>query len=154
MGKNTCGVISTKFLNKMELGHYCWFLVRVIIPIMMINIGAQNLPNQHLGAEDVVPQNQSVSEPIAELTQAIARDPCPNGAAYWLYAAGICLLVSSVLLPCVLCGMTAGVTPLAFPYVVLVITELSCLIWGSLLVFPAYRDWTYDLEEFSEDYCE
>merc|ERR1711997_119648 len=23
------------------------------------------------------------------------RDPCPNGAAYWLYVAGICLLVSN-----------------------------------------------------------
>ena len=30
------------------------------------------------------------------LTQEnVYRTPCPNGAAYWLYAAGICLLVSN-----------------------------------------------------------
>ena len=82
------------------------------------------------------------------------RQPCPNGAADWLYTAGICLLVSAILIPCMIGGVIAGVWPLAIPLLGLVIMEFSILIWGSVVVFGAYKDWTYDVEKYSENFCE
>ena len=36
----------------------------------------------------------------------------------------------------------------------LVIFELSCIIWGSVVVFGAYKDWTYDVEKYGDNFCE
>merc|ERR1712203_884324 len=52
-------------------------LMNLVMGIVMVAIGYQNLPGE-----------------VAE-GEAAAADPCPNGAAYWLYVAGICLLVSN-----------------------------------------------------------
>ena len=92
------------------------------------------------------------------------RDPCPNGAADWLLKAGICYLVSSILLPCILIGAYCGFSstrnpdpwvywPQRIPFIGVVIMELACLIWGSVVVFGAYNDWTYEKPR-SENYCE
>ena len=81
------------------------------------------------------------------------RDPCPNGAAYWLFVGGICFLVSSILLPCVI-PWIIGFWQCAIPLISLVILEFSILIWGSVVVFGAYKDWTYDVEKFSDNFCE
>ena len=51
-------------------------------------------------------------------------------------------------------GVIAGVWPLAIPLLGLVIMEFSILIWGSVVVFGAYKDWTYDVEKYSENFCE
>ena len=53
-----------------------------------------------------------------------------------------------------LCGIVAGVWPLALPASGLVIMEFAILIWGSVQVFGAYKAWTYDPAEYSEDFCE
>merc|ERR1711981_428185 len=141
--RNVCSV-TTRFLKKMAgvvagAGLCCWAVIRSSIPIAMIVIGTQNLAPKDLGP---------VSEP-SEL-----RDPCPNGAADWLYTAGICLLVSSILLPCIIGGVMAGAWPLGIFLVGLVIMEFSILIWGSVVVFGAYKDWTYDVKKYSDNYCE
>ena len=85
------------------------------------------------------------------------RLPCPNGAADWLFTAGICLLVSSIILPCLDTGMRAGGVSalLAMTLTVIwMIMEFSLLIWGSVVVFGAYQDWTYDVEKYGDNFCE
>ena len=48
----------------------------------------------------------------------------------------------------------AGMVPLAIPFVGLVIMEFALLIWGSVVVFGAYKDWTYDAEKYGDNFCE
>merc|ERR1711936_49879 len=57
-------------------------LMNLVIGIVMVAIGYQNLPAEDRGVD---PAGLSEAE----------KTPCPNGAAYWLYVAGICLLVSN-----------------------------------------------------------
>ena len=86
------------------------------------------------------------------------RDPCPIGAAYWLYAGGVCYLVTTIFLFMLSIITNLGgyqdSCPLKLAVVGLVMMEFAILIWGSVRVFGAYKDWTYDVEEYSENFCE
>merc|ERR1711910_206748 len=77
------------------------------------------------------------------------KTPCPNGAAYWLYVAGICLLVSnSINTWAKMYKKSSGV---------MTIVDFVMLIWGSVVVFGAWATWTYNWDEAQEDpelnYC-
>merc|ERR1712173_315986 len=58
-------------------------LMNLVMGIVMVVIGYQNLPAETTGTL------------VEDGGEEDAGDPCPNGAAYWLYVAGICLLVSN-----------------------------------------------------------
>ena len=51
-------------------------------------------------------------------------------------------------------GFSGGNWFLILPLMGLFIMEFSCLIWGSVVVFGAYKDWTYDIENYSDNFCE
>jgi len=94
----------------------------------------------------------------------ICRDPCPNGAAYWLYVAGICLLVSNsintwakIYKKCaerdgkIDCGEKVGMAVNKMSSGVMTIVDFVMLIWGSVVVFGAWANWTDDWEKYSGD---
>ena len=110
-----------------------------------------------------------------------SRDPCPNGAAYWLYVAGICLLVSNckfikltlnIVFISILtaintwakiykkcaerdgkidCGEKIGMGVNKMSSGVMTIIDFVMLIWGSVVVFGAWATWTDNLEEYKAD---
>lgn len=82
------------------------------------------------------------------------KDSCTNGAAYWLYVAGICSLVTSILQSCAKIVNKFGKEGTEKAGNSLWIAEPCTLIWGSTVVFGAWAEWTYD-ESYAGDanYC-
>jgi len=98
-------------------------------------------------------------------------DPCPNGAAYYLYVTGITLLVTagfSVLGEVssylaakdgeVTCGERCGLLFLKFLGALMGIVDTCLLIWGSVVVLGAWSTWTDDYTKYQEspttlNYC-
>merc|ERR1712045_576487 len=97
---------------------------------------------------------------------------CPNGAAYWLWIAGILLLVSNSIngwakmyKKCaerdgkIDCGEKVGMAINSFSSGVMGIVDFAMLIWGSVVVFGAYSTWvsdwdTYKKEPENHNFCE
>ena len=116
------------------------FVIPLVIAIVMVTIGSINLPED--GEED----------------------PCPNGAANWLYVAGIVVLLSNLMVGCftlykwnaerdahVDCCERCG---MCFNWVIMAcmgILEFSLIMWGSVVVFGAWASWTDNPEEFDKD---
>jgi hypothetical protein len=84
-------------------------------------------------------------------------DMCPNGAAEYLYIAGILLLVINlfgliavVAQKCAMkdgkisCGEQCGLNLLSFITGMMWLGDLGLAIWGSVVVFGAYSTWTYE----------
>jgi len=133
-------------------------LANLIIGIVMVAIGYQNLPQEMTGTPAVAEDAE--------------QDPCPNGTAYWLYVAGICLLVSNsintwakIYKKCaerdgkIDCGEKVGMGINKMSSGVMTIIDFVMLIWGSVVVFGAWATWTDDLEKYNADkdglnYCE
>merc|ERR1711974_73198 len=122
-------------------------LMNLVLGIVMVAIGYQNLPAEMTGGED-----------------GESGDPCPNGAAYWLYVAGICLLVSNsintwakIYKKCaerdgkIDCGEKVGMGINKMSSGVMTIVDFVMLIWGSVVVFGAWANWTDDWEKYSGD---
>jgi len=125
-------------------------LANLIIGIVMVAIGYQNLPQEMTGTPAVAEDAE--------------QDPCPNGAAYWLYVAGICLLVSNsintwakIYKKCaerdgkIDCGEKVGMGINKMSSGVMTIIDFVMLIWGSVVVFGAWATWTDDLEKYNAD---
>ena len=70
----------------------CWFLVRVILPIVMIVIGSQNLEPRDLGAQDIDQQNFT-SQDLGHLNKSVSEPRLVNshvlsyGIIYLLFPA-------------------------------------------------------------------
>merc|ERR1711982_45797 len=95
---------------------------------------------------------------------------CPNGAAYWLWIAGILLLVSNSIngwakmyKKCaerdgkIDCGEKVGMAINSFSSGVMTIVDFAMLIWGSVVVFGAYANWTYKWDDYKPEennFCE
>ena len=58
----------------------------------LVLYGIRVLAEQHFDQDST---NESKTSIFLDLIVLYCRDKCPNGAAYWLYVAGICLLVSN-----------------------------------------------------------
>jgi len=92
---------------------------------------------------------------------------CKFGAVDYLYYAGIVSLVvngigilSSFVKWCALrdgkisAGEFCGLAILAFAALIVLICEIVVVIWGSVVVFENYADWTYDkTDEGKDGYC-
>jgi len=96
-------------------------------------------------------------------------DPCPNGAARWLFTAGIILILvygSNALSKVYLYQDVMISTPVGFCSscisgfcsTLAVIAKIAVIIWGSVIVFGAWSKWTYDPNKYLTDgnlnYCE
>ena len=104
-------------------------------------------------------KTENTTQDFSQLLHGIIlgdRDPCPIGAAYWLYAGGVCYLVTTIFLfmLSIITLQDKLCSPLKLSGVGLFIIEFAILIWGSVRVFGAYKDWTYDVEEYRENFCE
>ena len=79
------------------------------------------------------------------------RDDCPNGAANWLFVAGIVLLVSNVILGSAQLIKVVAIRRrvasdellMAVHLIigVMVALELAFIIWGSVVVFGVWHVW-------------
>jgi len=137
-------------------------IIQIALGAVMLGIGIQYLPKE--STEDtVLPEGAPVPK---------ESDPCPNGAAHYLYVAGITLLVTNGvgLLSKVSQylaerdgkisgGEKCGLGLLSFASGVLAIVDIAMLIWGSVVVFGAWSSWTDDYSVYANDadkynYCE
>merc|ERR1712241_1008551 len=117
-------------------------LMNLVIGIVMVVIGYQNLPVEDRGVD---PAGLSEAE----------KTPCPNGAAYWLYVAGICILVSNSINTWAKmykkCAERGGLAVNKMSSGVMTIVDFVMLIWGSVVVFGAWATWTDDWNAYQQD---
>lgn len=87
------------------------------------------------------------------------KDECNNGAAEWLAHFGIVLLCSEVIVIMTsICCYTdnRGEQSMCFNCATLinVVINVMVTIWGSVVVFGAWADWTDNVDEIDENnYC-
>ena len=110
--------------NRSEMGY---FFAQVILGIVMVTIGHNYTWQFHNGGEEGVSTDED--------------NLCPNGAAWWLWIAGILYLV----LPTTL-GLCCGSAVL-----VMQILDFAMIIWGSVVVFGAWANWTDDFNAYKAD---
>ena len=108
----------------LEMGY---FFAQVILGIVMVTIGHNYTWQFHNGGEEGVSTDED--------------NLCPNGAAWWLWIAGILYLV----LPTTL-GLCCGSAVL-----VMQILDFAMIIWGSVVVFGAWANWTDDFNVYKAD---
>merc|ERR1719206_711910 len=138
--------------------------VQLIFGVVMLVIGLKYQPGSAAGyiTDDSDPDNPVVQE----------RDPCPNGAANYLFIAGICILVASLvniiskasqyiaeqdgkISGCEKCGLCIFRTASG----IMAAVDFAMLIWGSVIVFGAWSSWTDDYQLYSANpdsynYCQ
>jgi len=119
--------------------------VQLVLGLAMLIIGVKNLPTEDA---EIAPSTQE-------------SDPCPNGAAYFLYVAGSCLLVSNFINllfkicfyfaakdgridACEACSLTLLNSASGF----MGLLDIVLLVWGSVVVFGAWSSWTDDLQVY------
>eukprot|EP00091_Calanus_sinicus_P017014 TRINITY_DN3675_c0_g2_i1.p2 TRINITY_DN3675_c0_g2~~TRINITY_DN3675_c0_g2_i1.p2 ORF type:complete len:131 (-),score=30.48 TRINITY_DN3675_c0_g2_i1:328-720(-) len=61
--------------------------IQIILGVIMLVIGMKYLPSSAEGYYT----EETTGPPVVK-----ERDPCPNGAAYYLYIGGICILVANL----------------------------------------------------------
>eukprot|EP00092_Neocalanus_flemingeri_P046733 GFUD01052682.1.p1 GENE.GFUD01052682.1~~GFUD01052682.1.p1 ORF type:complete len:215 (-),score=51.47 GFUD01052682.1:114-758(-) len=136
-------------------------LIQIILGVIMLYIGLHHLP----AATEVDTVATTISEETAAETAPLPSeesDPCPNGAAYYLYVAGIVILVTNLVSivsriskylamkdGTIDCGEACGLGFLSFALLVLFIADIAMLIWGSVLVFGAWSTWTDDYATYA-----
>jgi len=94
------------------------------------------------------------------------KDECNNGAAHYLYIAGIIIIVCNLLGSLYYCFKTfaekdgsvscmesCGMCILSLTNACLAISSLVILIWGSVVVFGAYGEWQDGGDKLSPQYC-
>jgi len=145
---------SEEFKQNTQNNEKGYSIIQLILGAVMVAIGYQNLPVEYRFSE----------EAIQELSVEEKRDPCPNGAAYWLYIAGILLLVANFMNgwskfykwcaerdgkvdKCEKFNMMVN----SFSTGCMTIVDFAMLIWGSVVVFGAWATWTDNYEEYEKD---
>jgi len=94
------------------------------------------------------------------------RDECPNGAAEYLFIAGIIMIVCNLLGSLLICFKTyaekdgniscmesCGICILSLTNCCIAISSIVILIWGSVVVFGAYAGWKDDGDVLDPLYC-
>jgi len=139
---------SEEFKQNSQTSEKGYSIVQAILAGVMVAIG-YNYTWMHWkesGHEDVSPTEDNL---------------CPNGAAWWLWIAGICLLVSNSIngwakmyKKCaerdgkIDCGEKVGMAVNSFSSGVMTIVDFAMLIWGSIVVFGAWANWTDDFDAY------
>merc|ERR1712020_248565 len=144
---------SEEFKNNAQHSEKGYSFVGLIFGAIMVAVGYWNLPIEYRNWGD-----------LSELSEEEKRDPCPNGAAYWMYIAGILALVAhsmnawaKMYKKCAerdgkfSCGEKFGMAVNSFSTGVMSIVEFAMMIWGSVVVFGAWATWTDDYNEYIQD---
>lgn len=150
-----------EFKNNSDSSEKGYSFIQLIIGGVMVGIGYTNLPIEYRNWGD-----------LSELTDEEKRDPCPNGAAFWLYVAGIIILVTNFMngwakfyKRCaerdgkIDCGEKCGMAVNKMSTGIMSVVDFAMLIWGSVVVFGAWANWTDDYNEYiasgdEKNFCE
>ena len=120
-------------------------LVTISVGIVMTVIGYNYTWKYHKGKDGVMADEDNL---------------CPNGAAWWLWICGICILVmqfiQELLITTLLNGerITLRVVQKSkgsffyYLFAVTFIASIAIFIWGTVVVFGAWANWTDDFETF------
>ena len=143
--------MNSKEINiEINVGCGGYSIIQIALGVVMIVIGQKHLPMKE------VPDDEMKSK---------EDDPCPNGAAYYLYVAGLVLLVTNTInfLSKVAWYLAEryGIISnseaycclafLKFGSVCFIVADLAILIWGSVVVFGAWANWTDDYDKYISD---
>jgi len=145
--------VTDEIKNNGEKTQRGYSILNILLGIVMLVIGLKHLP----------PTADPAASTISEVSAASEEsDPCPNGTAYYLYVAGIILLVANLVGIVtkvaqylaerdgkISCGEACGLGLLNCASGVLVVAEIVMLFWGSVIVFGAWATWTYDYEKYA-----
>jgi len=148
--------------------------IQLIVGAVMVGVGYQYLPlqyrNWYYNPETMKIDNGDGT--FTDIADPKEQDPCPNGSAYWLYVAGILLLVSNFLngwskmyKKCaerdgkIDCGEKFSMAVNSASSTIMSIVDFAAMIWGSVVVFGAWATWTDDYAIYAADtdaynYCE
>merc|ERR1712241_133175 len=129
-------------------GEKGYSIVQVICSAILLGIGIQYLPQS---VEDATTRGICGGETGLDCNDLPEEDglvnPCPNGAANWMWVAGWCLLVTNLLSLLakfskwmaekdgkVTCGEKFGLGLLSFASFCMMVVDFAMLIWGFLVV--------------------
>merc|ERR1712228_40966 len=134
--------------------------IQIILGSIMLWCGNKYMPyvKKELPSEEVANATGSYLPITTEV------DPCPNGAAYFLYVAGILSLVTAGLhvltrisYHLAMCDNHISTKEACWLLLlrmgsgVLVLADLVILIWGSVVVFGAWANWTDSYLVYSDN---
>merc|ERR1711892_339436 len=124
--------------------------VQLIFGVIMLVIGLKYQPSS--GEGYITDDKTDPSSKVIE-----ERDPCPNGAANYLYIAGICILAANLVNIVakashflaerdgkISCCEKCGLCIMGAASGVMAAVDFAMLIWGSVVVFGAWSSWTPD----------
>ena len=114
---------------------FCADVVTTIVGIVMTVIGYNYNWQYHKGEEGVSTEEDNL---------------CPNGAALWLWIFGIYALVGVLLDLFMKTCVDESVVMKVQPIVIWAqnISWIAMFIWGTVVVFGAYDNWTDDFETY------
>jgi len=134
-------------------------VIQVILGVIMLVMGMKYLPP----SDDPSSAAATISEGRAAANTR-ESDPCPNGAAHYLYVAGITILAANLVNIVskiaqhlaekdgeVTDGEKCGLGLLTCVSSILVVVDLCMILWGSVVVFGAWAFWTSDYKKYAED---
>jgi len=143
MGKFNC-----QEFNERSQENELWYSIsQVIFGAIMVGIGASYQPMDESDASfaTATPEN---------------RDPCPNGAAYWLLVGGIVhLVVNSINIPAKIykrmsekenqcANAVAGLASIP------VLADVGILIWGCVIIYGGFGAWIENKDVYGPEYCD
>jgi len=134
-------------------------LIQIVMGAVMLAIGIKYLPDPNNPAPETPTLSENSVVPIPKDV-----DPCSNGAAHYLYVAGIVLLVTNLILILsqayqwcaerdgkISCGEGCILGILKLCSGLMGIADFVVLIWGSVVVFGAWAGWTDDWDAYAAD---
>eukprot|EP00092_Neocalanus_flemingeri_P062638 GFUD01075597.1.p1 GENE.GFUD01075597.1~~GFUD01075597.1.p1 ORF type:complete len:178 (-),score=24.74 GFUD01075597.1:72-605(-) len=115
------------FLDRFEK---CYSTMNFIWSIIMLAIGGSYMSTAKDGSDDMPIMGEALNMNIT--TTSEESDPCPNGAAYYIYVGGIIIVLSSLL----------NIGSKIAKY---------CATMGTGLVFGAWSTWTDNYSKYAAD---
>eukprot|EP00092_Neocalanus_flemingeri_P021085 GFUD01022845.1.p1 GENE.GFUD01022845.1~~GFUD01022845.1.p1 ORF type:complete len:210 (-),score=31.25 GFUD01022845.1:126-755(-) len=147
------------FLDRFEK---CYSTMNFIWGVIMVAIGGSYLPTAKDEADDMPIMGDAMN--MNSTTTPEKSDPCPNGAAYYIYVGGIIIVLSSLLnigskIAKYCAAMDGQISSneafclilLKVASVIMVITDIVVLFWGTGLVFGAWSTWTDNYAKYAAD---
>eukprot|EP00092_Neocalanus_flemingeri_P102724 GFUD01131412.1.p1 GENE.GFUD01131412.1~~GFUD01131412.1.p1 ORF type:complete len:210 (+),score=16.52 GFUD01131412.1:53-682(+) len=136
--------------------------INFIWGVIMVAIGGTYLPTAQDKADDMSIMGEAMNTNTTITPNE--SDPCPNGAAYYIYVGGIVILLSSFLnlgtKIAKYCATMDGqissneaccLTLLKVATVIMVIPDIIVLFWGTGLVFGVWFTWTDNYAKYAAD---
>merc|ERR1711872_520516 len=135
-------------------------IVQIVLGSIMLWCGNKYMPY----TKETMPSDAAANVSSISLTMMTEVDPCPNGAAYFLYVAGILGLVAAglhiltrVSYHLAMCDNQVSTKEenwlllLQIGSNILFFADLAVVIWGSVVVFGSWAHWTDDYQLYSEE---